>query len=333
VVKHNSAPSTLTTYLAALKRGLNEQFIKGNIAVTNTTRIQAILKGSARTHVKPTGDEAPSISAPFTMDHYSRLLSLFYATPRGERKDYNDTLTMAIMGMGLGGCLRPGEYLITNTFQRNEAILTFSAVSIHARRGPSTRAMRIPSLEFVASQRPHYRGNTLHVDYVSIVIKCSKTDQTHMGVTVVIDDPACVQRIMLYLLVCPSKQAPHTPFFIHSSGLAVTALQAVNNMRGLLRFTQFCSLEDFATPEDFTLKSLRSGAVQTLVDSNAGEGAIAARGRWTNITTPLRHYVRTSSSSSPALSSAPPPAYPTTRTVTSSVPTLSSIPLPSSRPN
>lgn len=319
MVKHNSSPSTLTTYLAALKRALNERLITGNIAITNTTRIQSILRGSARTHIKPTGDDAPSISAPFTVDHYQRLLSLFYALPKTDKGEYNDTLYLAIMGMGLGGCLRPGEYLTTNIVQRGEAILTFSSVFIHGRRAPATRATRIPSLEFVTSYRHHYRQKSINVDYISLTIRCSKTDQTHMGVTVVVDDPHCVKQIMKYILQCPSHQTGETPFFLHFSSLAVTALQAVNGIRGILRRTQFCSPDDFSTPDDFTLKSLRSGAVQTLVDNNAGEGAIAARGRWTNITTPLRHYVRrassslstSSSSSSPSISAppGPPPPY------------------------
>jgi len=294
VDKFNASPSTLTTYLSALKRSIVNGDVQGDINTTNTQRIKDILQGTARTHEKST---SRSISAAFSMDHFNRLLALYDATPRGERKDYNDTLTLAIMAMGLGGCLRPSEYLITTVYQPKEAVLTFSAVTLFGRhRGSGTRPVPVPSLQFVERHRTQPL-RSLQVDHISITLKRSKTDQTSYGRTVVINEPICIRRIMAYLIVCPRNQDPSTPFFLFSDMLSVTSMQAVNQIRGLMRSCSFCASDDFVSPDDFTMKSLRSGAVHTLLDNNADGPTVMARGGWTNLQTPLRHYHRTAPSS------------------------------------
>lgn len=290
VERHNFPSSTLTTYLSGLRRAVVEERLKGDVNVFLSTRVQDILRGVARTHVKGSseGEASRSISSPFTIDNYTSLYLHFLSTTRGMKKEYDDILTLAVMGMGLGGALRPGEYLITNDTQRQEAILTFAAVSLNVHFPPGTRVQSLPSLDFVGLFRADYRGKRFVVDSITVHLKCSKTDQTRMGSYVAIDDPYCISNILEYLMVCgPTPIPPHSPFFIRRGGLALTALQASNNMRGLLRYCEF------PLPADYSLKSLRSGAVQTLVDNNAGEMAIAAAGRWTSGQTPRQHYIRT----------------------------------------
>jgi hypothetical protein len=193
------------------------------------------------------------------------------------------------MGMGLGGAMRPGEYLITDEYQRHEAILTFAAVSLITTTPPSTITHTVLSLSFIDSSllRDSYIAKRMRVIGISIHLKCSKTDQTRKGTVVVIDTPICIHHIMEYLLLCPSPLLPHSPFFLSSQFTSLSALVATQSIRKVLKYCHFPS------PNDFSLKSLRSGAIQTLCDQNASEMTIAEKGRWTSGQTPRKYYIRT----------------------------------------
>jgi hypothetical protein len=221
--------------------------------------------------------------------NFTSLSSLFFASPRGKKKSYNDILSLAVMGMGLGGAMRPGEYLITDEYQRHEAILTFAAVSLITTTPPSTITHTVPSLSFIDSSllRDSYIAKRMRVNGISIHLKCSKTDQTRKGTVVVIDTPICIHHIMEYLLICPSPLLPHSPFFLSSQFTSLSALVATQWIRKVLKYCHFPS------PNDFSLKSLRSGAIHTLCDQNASEMTIAEKGRWTSGQTPRKYYIRT----------------------------------------
>ncbi len=334
VEKYHTPISTLNTYLSGLKRAVAEgRMASEGEEIFNGHRILSILKGVARTHVKGTTEKElnRSISAPFTIDNFISLSAHLSATPRGTKKLYGDILCLAVMGMGLGGALRPGEYLTTNEVQRQEAILTFSAVSLNIRIPPTTAIRYISPIEFLNSHRRSYTNKGIRVESISINLKCSKTDQTHLGSVVIIDNPICISHIMDYLLICPTPLPAHSPFFLNREGIALTALSATNMARSIMFHC------DFPSPSDFSLKSLRSGAVQTLVNNNGGEMEIAALGRWTSGQTPRQHYIRTAPSAyhrSSFPTSTPPPSSssPASSSSASSSSSSSSSSSPSSSP-
>ncbi len=294
VEKFNSPVSTLNTYLSSLKRAAMDNELEvtsGHIFTSH--RIQCILQGVARTHVKGSsaGEANRSISSPFTVANFTSLSSLFFASPRGKKKLYTDILSLAVMGMGLGGAMRPGEYLITNEYQRHEAVLTFSAVSLLTTSPPSTITLTVPSLSFINHSllRQSYVRKGMSVIGISIQLKCSKTDQTRKGTVIVIDTPICIHHIMEYLLICPSPLPSHSPFFLSENFTSLSALIATHSIRKILKYFH----HPMSSYNDFSMKSLRSGAIQTLCDQNASEMTIAEKGRWTSGQTPRKYYIRT----------------------------------------
>ena len=192
VEKYNTPISTLNTYLSGLKRAVAEgRMVAEREEIFNGHRILSILRGVARSHVRGTTERElnRSISAPFTVDNFISLSAHLGITARGGKKQFNDILCLAVMAMGLGGALRPGEYLTTNEVQRQEAILTFAAVTLNIRIPPSTAIRFISPLEFISTHRLAYTNKNILIDHISINLKCSKTDQTHLGSVVCIDNP------------------------------------------------------------------------------------------------------------------------------------------------
>jgi len=291
VGKYNFAPTTITTYLAGLKRAIGDGIIKGSPNVTSGVVIHDILKGVARSYVKP--PEKTTGGAPFTMGHFHHLRTLYGNVTRNEQhQSYDDLLVFAIMGAGLGGCLRPGEYLTTGVLQADKAILTFDDVSIRYRwrNVPTARLLRISSLDFMSSRRRHYERGEMKVDCIQLRIKHSKTDQTGIGITVTISDEWCVYDIMDYLLYCEGAQSKDTPFFLHEDSRAVHTGYATKIIHDVLRRCSFVVEDEFDSPDDFTLRCLRSGAAQTLADKGGSDVEIMRLGRWRQFNTALTHY-------------------------------------------
>jgi hypothetical protein len=61
-------------------------------------------------------------------------------------------------------------------------------------------------------------------------------------------------------------------------------------------FRAFLSTSGVSNPQDYSLKSLRSGAAQSLLNAGASDIVVRAKGRWTNSSTPLKHYLNRPSS-------------------------------------
>jgi integrase len=85
------------------------------------------------------------------------------------------------------------------------------------------------------------------------------------------------------LLFEPTEDIP-----IHYSALRMTK-----------HFRAFLASNGVPNPRDFTPKSLRSGAAQSLLDAGASSIAIQAHGRWSNPNTPVGSYLNRPTQSRP----------------------------------
>jgi hypothetical protein len=293
LTKTRVAPGTLNTYVSAIKKAIENEELPGDLhGIHSSTLLRDILKGYARTYTPPPSDR--SISAPFKVDDFKSMVQVYELSclsssgpPR-----YKDTLVLAGMALGLGGCLRPGEYLKTGPCQRDQAILTIQQLRFHLVNkriplpGEAVQSTLQDNNDFAAPDRLLLRS-------AEILLQCSKTDQTKKGYMVPITDPICVRLIAEYLIVRPR---------IDSAGQTLNPL-LLDIIDGL---PQHCTAQHFTTymrdfmsrhgvprPHDFSLKSLRSGAVESLAKGEARKlkDKVIAKGRWTNFNTPEGSYL------------------------------------------
>jgi hypothetical protein len=288
LIEAKTSPQTLSVYLSAVKKAVETGQLQGDTndpnALNQSSHIKDLLKGHARTFTAP-AVPTKSISAPFTLEDFGRLVSAFRTSLNDRRPSYNDTLTLAVMALALGGGLRPGEYLKTNALQRTDAILSvhqLSFLTAHPSRAPSWLTWS----DFRALQTPS-------VQSISVYIKCGKTDQTKRGSSIPIIDPLCVSLILDYLKVRPYKDLvgqPFEPLFIDKSSAVPQQCVAVNFTTQMRKFLRRNGVYN---PETFTLKSLRSGAVESIAQGKgfAIASEIASKGRWTNFRTPAKYYL------------------------------------------
>jgi hypothetical protein len=303
---HGTATSTINTYMSALKKALSQGRIRGDPtdpdALSHSELLKDIIKGHERTFVPPEVLRR-SISAPFTHDDFADLVkryrsdvadSLFPDNP-AQRYD----MVLAGMALGLGGCMRPGEYLRTSSTQRPEAILHIQQIRFRLHG----HGKDIPATELQEHlQRGSPIGPNLHITCVAVTLHCDKTDQTKKGREIGISNPLCINLIASYLLTRPSKDKegrPLTPFLID-------VVDGIPQHCPLYRFTPYMRAlmtrhGDKLHADDYSAKSLRSGAAESITMGQAR--AIAQRvkdtGRWSNLKTPTNHYCgrRRSSSS------------------------------------
>jgi hypothetical protein len=214
---------------------------------------------------------------------------------------YLDTLVLAGMAIGLGGGLRPSEYLKAGPTQRIEAILSINQVRFHMQDSPTP--VPASALQAILRGRPlspigPAPAPTGHVRLrsVDIHLRCAKTDQNKRGYSVPIKDPVCVRLIGEYLLARPmadSAGQPLEPFLLDI--IDRTPMQCA-----AIRFTEymrtFMARHGVSNPHDYSLKSLRSGAVESIADGEARKLAIATKGGWSNFRTPSNRYCNVPSS-------------------------------------
>ena len=295
----------MSTYLSAVKKAVATGTLQGDHEdpISSSIIIKEVLEGHSRAFNPSPPEERTHLkspSAPFTLEDFKRIYATFKSSLSGADPSPRDRLLLAALSLGLGGCLRPGEYLRTNDTQRPEAILSVSQLSFSISR--STEGILIESplswSQFrllMATSPPPHRWT---LKGITLLLRCSKTDQSRRGQEVRIEDPLCVQLIHDYLFKVrvPNYRddpievllfEPTTGIPIHYSALRMTR-----------HFREFLSSNGIANPHDFTLKSLRSGAAQSLLDGGASDIAVRAKGRWTNSTTPLKHYLNRPSHSS-----------------------------------
>jgi integrase len=305
LAESHTAPSTISTYLSAVKKAIASGTLQGepDDPLSSSLIIKEVLEGHARTFTPSTPEaktQRKSLSVPFTLEDFKRVYAIFKSSPSGEDPSRRDRLLLAALSIGLGGCLRPGEYLRTNDTQRPEAILSISQLSfsITVTAGGVTKESLLSWSHFERLSMTPTAAYPWTLKAITLLLRCGKTDQRRRGQEVLIDDPLCVQLIHDYfskvrvskygddpievLLFEPTKGIP-----IHYSALRMTR-----------HFREFLASNGVANSKDFSLKSLRSGAAQSLLDAGASDIAVRAKGRWTNSTTPLKHYLNRPSHSS-----------------------------------
>lgn len=284
----------MSVYLSAVKKAVEEKALCGP-SFGDSPLIRDILKGHTRTF-RPSlssNSSIKSISAPFTLTDFRWAIAA-YRKAVGERPpSFDRALLFASMAIGLGGWLRPGEYLKTNAMQRTEALLSVSQLSFEVPKwAEGNSPMKIlPWKEFLPFLSDKTPSQLPRVQRIFIHLKCSKTDKTKRGSLIRIADPLCVSLLIDYLrirpLVDPFGQCIEALLVTKSDGAyqQYTAHQMTGEMR------TFLSAYGFPNSHDFTLKSLRSGAAQSATDNGASPLTIQSTGRWTNFRTPNKHYL------------------------------------------
>ncbi len=288
LAEQRTAPNTMSVYLSAVKKAVEEKTLEG-VPLNDSPLIRDVLKGYTRTYSPPSTDAntSRSISAPFTLESFRSAVRAWRRNADGRPPTYDRTLLLAAMSLGLGACLRPGEYLKTNAAQRTEALLPVSQLSFVLHDDP--RRQEIPWSDFQLRLSSH--TNEQSVARIILHLRCSKTDQTKRGSSVPIDDPLCVSLIVAYLRIRPLVdsvgQTLEALLIDLSSGVPqqYTSLQMTKDMRS------FLSAYGFPNAHDFSAKSLRSGAAQSLTDEGAPSFAIQAKGRWKSLKTPISNYL------------------------------------------
>jgi len=274
--------------VAAVKKAVAAGILPGDPlhpeALFASGLLKDVLKGHARMFTPPTTAKK-SISAPFSLNDFHHLVDTYQRTWSGPPA-YKDALVLGGMAIGLGGCLRPGEYLKTNALQRTEALLSLDQIRFHL-TDPSIKAplSGIDFYRLIQRSGPHCLRS------IHIQLRCGKTDQNKTGHTVQITDPLCMSLVSQYLSARPFTDdagQPLTALLIDKSGRIpqqCTAIRFTSYMR------KFLTRHGVHNAPDFTLKSLRSGAAESIADGQARAIAIAAKGRWSSFNTPARHYL------------------------------------------
>jgi hypothetical protein len=300
------APSTISTYLSAVKRAVIGKSLQADPeeSLSSSPILKEILEGYARTYDPPVpeGKSPPkSISAPFTLEQFRRVYDSFKASLQGRDPSPFNRLLLAAVSLGLGGCLRPGEYLRTNESQRPESILSISqlffTVSNIVNGVTANHELTWTQLSQRAAIRPP--PYPWAVKSITLHLRCGKTDQRRRGHDVIIDDPLCVQLIIDYLLkvrIDTFMGDPIEVLLFEPTRLIPIHYSALRMSK---HFRQFLSSNGVPNPQDFTLKSLRSGAAQSLFDAGASSIAIQALGRWSNPNTPVGSYLNRPTQSRP----------------------------------
>jgi len=299
------APSTASTYLSALKNALIRGLIEGDpVALSFSKIIKEILEGFSRTyrpspHMGVDGESShKSLSIPFDLSMFARVVAAaekYYADAYLPVSD-PDKLIMATIAVGLGGALRPGEYLRTDESQHPDAILTIHHLTFSFLTTiggiTSTNVSKWDDFRYLAHHNRSPYPYTLTA--INIHLICSKTDQRHRGEDVLITDRLCLRLILQYLRHSfrpgPSGEHNILPLlYIRPSqfrpAIQYSALQATKDFRDLI--TRF----GIKNADEFTLKSLRSGAIESMRQAGASEVEIMLKGRWTNLHTPTSHYL------------------------------------------
>jgi hypothetical protein len=260
-------------------------------ALSKSTLLKDILKGHGRTYTAPPSDK--SISAPFLMDDFKAMVEAYEvsrisssAPPR-----YKDTLVLAAMAMGLGGCLRPGEYLKTEPSQRPEAILTIQQVRFNLlnQRHPLPASTLQLQLQGDTTLGP----NSIPLGSVQILLKCGKTDQAKKGEVVTIKDPVCVRLIAAYLCSRPHEDSAGQPLDPFLLDLSYDFPQHITRLDFAVYMRELMDRFGVRYPHSFTAKSLRSGAVESMVKGEARRlrKKVEDKGRWSNFNTPDNNYL------------------------------------------
>jgi hypothetical protein len=304
LAESHTAPSTISTYLSAVKKAIASGTLQGDPddPLSSSLIIKEVLEGHARTFSPSTPEaktQRKSLSVSFTLEDFKRVYATFKSSPSGEDPSPRDRLLLAALSIGLGGCLRPGEYLRTNDTQRPDAILSISQLSfsITHTAGGVTKESLLSWSQFERLMTAVHTPYQWTLKSITLLLRCGKTDQRRRGHEVLIDDPLCVRLIHDYLSKTRAPRykgdlievllfEPPGGIPIHYSALRMTR-----------HFREFLSISGVTNPKDFTLKSLRSGAAQSLLDAGASDIAVRAKGRWTNSSTPLRHYLNRPSQS------------------------------------
>jgi hypothetical protein len=126
-----------------------------------------------------------------------------------------------------------------------------------------------------------------------ILLQCSKTDQTKKGFMVPITDPVCVRLIAEYLAVRPLTDSAGQALGPLLLDITDGTPQHCTAQHFTLYMRDLMSRHGVRHPPNFSLKSLRSGAVESIVKGEARKlrEKVMTKGRWTNFGTPEGSYL------------------------------------------
>lgn len=292
----NVSPSSVGTFVAAIKKAVTEGTLPGDSkALLDSPLLKDMLKGHARTFKKP--QSSRSISAPFKNSAFQAMMSEYRRIHNGSlrTRPYMDALVLAAMSLGLGGCLRPNEYLKTNPTQRVEAILTIDHVRLyHVDHGPEAP---IPgdAIQDLLNHDAFGPG----LKKVEVFLTCSKTDKTKQGEVVTIDDPVFIHHIASYLSLRPRRDAAGQDLEPLLLDIINSVPQQLTNQHFSGYMRTFMARYGVKDVHNYTPKSLRSGAAESISQGAARKlrKKIILKGRWTNFNTPSNSYLNRPSSS------------------------------------
>ena len=275
------SPKSVHSYFSSLK--YHWENLGGDRSdLDDNDRIDRIIKGIART--ADTSKRTNQKQEPLTAELFWTAVATTY--PAGLPRDYQATLQLAAITMGIFGVFCPGEFLTTSgKRQRPEAILRLQQLSLTLERFDDGKRSSCAAPATSSIPTGH------RIVALNVHLNCSKTDQLKAGADVTIADSGAIRLITDYLKLHPRKNSLDAQAFVHQDMTPMTSNQLTSAIRTLL------DQAGVADHERYTGRSLRKGGAQTLLDNGDTLQSIGHAGRWTNTVTPSRYYVKHSSAS------------------------------------
>jgi hypothetical protein len=138
-------------------------------------------------------------------------------------RSYEDRLFLAAAATGIGGLLRPSEFLCVGPTQRVEAKLLIGDLKFYSSLGSEQELSIL-----------HAVRNISKVHHCILRLKCSKTDQGKLGADVMLANKV-VEVLLDYLRSHPNTSNRNNMLFVHRDNSNLTKNELVAKMRHHLR--------------------------------------------------------------------------------------------------
>jgi hypothetical protein len=174
-------------------------------------------KGTARRANK----EVLHSRLPFTMDLLWKIEQKCMAEQK--LRSFDDRLFLAAAATGIGGLLRPNEFVFVGPTQRIEAKLLIGDLGFYGALGSEQE------ISITQAVRDFSK-----VHHCILRLKCSKTDQGKQGADVMLANKV-VEVLLDYLRCHPNINNKDNVLFVHRDNSCLTKMELVAEMRRHLR--------------------------------------------------------------------------------------------------